>query len=94
VAKNAHRLRERDEPNNRIVYRDRQEILYARTANDQRNWHGADKEVVISALDRTEMQVARLVSFSRKAVADDLAELVRKAEAANDNADDEQADEA
>jgi hypothetical protein len=50
--------------------------------------------VVISALDRTEMQVARLVSFSRKAVADDLAELVRKAEAANDNADDEQADEA
>ena len=32
VAKNAYRLRERGEPNNRIKYRKRDEIIYARTA--------------------------------------------------------------
>jgi hypothetical protein len=31
VAKNAYRLRERGEPNNRIEYRKRQEIIYARS---------------------------------------------------------------
>ena len=61
VAKNAYRLRERGEPSNRIRYRKRDEIVYARTAEDQKRWHGADKEMIVSALDRTEEQVARVV---------------------------------
>src|SRR5262249_14197683 len=36
IAKNAYRLRKRDEPHNRIRYRKRQEIVYARTSVDQR----------------------------------------------------------
>jgi hypothetical protein len=59
VTKHARRLRERNEPNNRIIYRDKQEIIYARTAKDQQSWHGADKEMILRALDRTELQVAR-----------------------------------
>ena len=61
VAKNAYRLRERGEPNNRIKYRKRDEIVYARTAEDQKRWHDADKEMIVAALDRTEEQVARVV---------------------------------
>ena len=54
VAKNAYRLRERGEPNNRIKYLKRDEIIYARTAEDQKRWHAADKEMIVAALDRTE----------------------------------------
>ena len=61
VAKNAYRLRERGEPNNRIEYLKRQEIIYARTEDDQRRWHPADKEMIVAALDRTEERVARVV---------------------------------
>jgi Family of unknown function (DUF5906) len=61
VAKNAYRLRGRSEPNNRIEYRKRQEIIYARTAVDQKRWRGADKEMIVAALDRTEERVARVV---------------------------------
>jgi Family of unknown function (DUF5906) len=61
VAKNAHRLRERSEPNNRIVYRKRKEIIYARTTEEQKRWHGADKEMIVTALDRTEEAVVRII---------------------------------
>ena len=61
VAKNAYRLRERGEPNNRIKYLKRKEIIYARTAADQKRWHGADKEMIVAALDRTEEQIACVV---------------------------------
>ena len=77
IAKNAYRLRERDEPNNRITYHKKQEIIYARTAEAQRRWHDADKEVIVAALNRTETQVMRLVSLG----VDDLADLVRAAKA-------------
>jgi hypothetical protein len=73
IAKNAHRLRERDEPKNRIIYRKKQEIIYARTAEDQKRWHDADKEVIVAALNRTETQVARLVNLGM----DDLADLAQ-----------------
>ena len=54
VAKNAYRLRERGEPNNRIKYRKREEIIYARTEAERRRWHPADKAMIVAALDRTE----------------------------------------
>ena len=61
VAKNAYRLRERDEPNNRIKYLKRDEIIYARAAADRKRWHGADREMIVAALDRTEEQIACVV---------------------------------
>ena len=64
VAKNAYRLRERGEPNNRIKYLKREEIIYARTAEDQKRWHGADKEMIVAALDRTEKQVVCVIHGS------------------------------
>lgn len=60
VTKNAYRLRKRGEPGSRIVYRGKQEVIYARSQGDQERWCGADKELVVAALDRTEKQVARL----------------------------------
>ena len=61
VAKNAYRLRKRGEPCNRIWYRERQEILYARTEQDRRRWLPADKAMIVASLDRTEARVARIV---------------------------------
>ena len=49
VAKNAYRLRERSEPNNRIKYLKRKEIIYARTAEDQQRWRDADKKMIVAA---------------------------------------------
>jgi hypothetical protein len=62
VAKNAYRLRERIEPNNRIEYRKRKEIIYARTKADQHLWRPADTGLIIKQLDRTEEMIARLVN--------------------------------
>jgi len=70
VAKNAYRLRERNEPNNRIKYRKRQEIVYARTNADQRHWHEADTGLIIRQLDMAEEWVAQVVSAERDALAD------------------------
>lgn len=38
VAKNAYRLRERNEPSSRIKHLKRDEIIYARTKADQQRW--------------------------------------------------------
>jgi hypothetical protein len=62
VAKRAYRLRERGEPNNRIRYLKRDEIVYARTAGDQKRWHPADTEMIVKQLDRTETMIVRLVN--------------------------------
>jgi hypothetical protein len=62
VAKNAYRLRERSEPNNRIKYLKRDEIIYARTKADQRSWHPADTKMIIKQLERTEAMIVRLVN--------------------------------
>jgi uncharacterized protein DUF5906 len=62
VARRAYRLRERGEPNNRIEYRKRQEIIYARAKSDQRSWHPADTKMIIKQLDRTEAMIVRLVN--------------------------------
>jgi hypothetical protein len=61
IAKRAYRRRQRNEPDNRIMYRGRQEIVYARTEPERQRWRPADREMVIAALDRTEKQVVRIM---------------------------------
>jgi len=70
VAKNAYRLRERDEPHNRIRYRKRQEIVYACTKADQRRWREADTELIIRQLDMAEERVTQVVNAERDVLAD------------------------
>ena len=70
VAKNAYRLRERSEPNNRIKYRKRQEIIYARTNADQLRWHEADTGLIIRQLDMAEEWVTQVVNAERDVLAD------------------------
>jgi hypothetical protein len=62
VAKNAYRLREWNEPNNRIEYRKRQEIVYARTKADQQRWHPAETKFIIEQLDQTEKMIVRRIN--------------------------------
>jgi hypothetical protein len=62
ITKKARRLRDRGEPYDRFWYRNRQDILYARTETERRRWRGADREMVIAALERTEAQVTKVVS--------------------------------
>jgi hypothetical protein len=62
VAKNAYRLRRRDEPDNRIKYHKRHEIIYARTETDRRRWCGVDTKLIVKQLDLTETRIARLVN--------------------------------
>jgi hypothetical protein len=72
VAKNAYRLRERGEANNRIKYCKRQEIVYARTRDEQRRWHGADTKMIVATLDRAEERVTQVTNANaeRDAFAD------------------------
>jgi hypothetical protein len=70
VTKNAYRLRERSEPNNRIKYRKRQEIIYARTNADQLRWHGTDTELIIRQLDMAEERVTQVVNAEQDVLAD------------------------
>jgi hypothetical protein len=70
VAKNAYRLRERSEPNNRIRYRKRQEIIYARAKADQQRWREADTGLIIKQLDMVEEWVMQVVNAERDVLAD------------------------
>jgi hypothetical protein len=70
VAKNAYRLRERSEPNSRIRYRKRQEIVYARTNADQLCWCGVDTELIARQLDIAEERVTQVVNAERDVLAD------------------------
>jgi hypothetical protein len=78
VAKNAYRLRERGEPNNRITYRNRQEIIYARTKADQRSWHPADTALIIKQLELAEAMIVRLVNTGMTDIETRLEELRRE----------------
>src|SRR5262249_1699162 len=69
VATNAYRLRERGESSNRIKYRERQEIIYARTNADQQRWHEADTGLIIRQLDMTEERVTQVVNAKRDGLA-------------------------
>ena len=61
IAKRAYRRRERDEPDNRLRYRGRLEIVYARTEPERQRWRPADREMVAAALNRTEEQIAQIM---------------------------------
>ena len=78
VAKNAYRLRERGEPNNRIRYLKRDEIIYARTAEDQKSWHPADTQMIVKQLDRTEAMIVQLVNTGMTDMAAKLEEIRRE----------------
>jgi hypothetical protein len=60
LVKNAYRLRERNEPNNRIKYLKRDEIIYARTKADQRRWHPAETQFIVEQLDQTDKMIVRV----------------------------------
>ena len=70
VAKNAYRLRERGEADNRIKYRNRQEVIYARTRPEQQRWREVDTRMIVAALDRAEERVTQVISGERGVFAD------------------------
>jgi hypothetical protein len=78
VTKNAYRLRERNEPSNRIKYLKRDEIIYARTKADQQHWHPADTKMIIKQLDLTEKMIVRLVNTGQLDITARLEELRRE----------------
>jgi hypothetical protein len=80
VAKNAYRLRERGEPNNRIKYLQRDEIIYARTKADQRSWHPADTKMIIKQLEGVEAMITRLVNMGLIDIAARLGQMRRERE--------------
>src|SRR5262245_7934856 len=86
VAKNAYRLRERGESNNRIKYRSRDEIIYARTKADQQIWRPADPKMVVKQLDRAETMIVRRINTD---MATRLAELRRGEERAQEEEDED-----
>ena len=68
IAKRAYRRRERGEPDNRLKYRGRQEIVYARTEPERRRWRPADRDMVVAALNRTEEQILRITRSENDAL--------------------------
>jgi hypothetical protein len=80
VTKNAYRLRERNEPNNRIKYLGRQEIVYARTKADQQRWHPAETSFVAEQLDQTEKMIVRCIHAEQIDINTRLEELRRNRE--------------
>lgn len=78
VARRAYRLRERGEPNNRIKYLKRDEIIYARTKVDQRSWRPADTPMIVKQLGRTEAMIVRLVNTGMTDIEARLEELRRE----------------
>ena len=67
---NAYRLRERSEPNNRITYRKRQEIVYASTNANQRRWYEVDTGLIIRQLDIAEDRMVQVINANRDVFAD------------------------
>ena len=68
IAKRAYRRRERGSPDNRLKYRGRQEIIYARTEPERRRWRPADRDMVVAALNRTEEQIIRITRSENDAL--------------------------
>jgi hypothetical protein len=80
VTKNAYRLRERNEPNNRIRYLKRDEIIYARTKVDQQRWHPAETKFIVERLDQIEKMIARHINTGQIDINARLEELRRRRE--------------
>jgi uncharacterized protein DUF5906 len=70
VAKNAYRLRQRDEPDNRIRYRKRREVIYARTGPERQRWRAADTALIVKQLDRAEERIVQVINAERDVLAD------------------------
>ena len=70
VAKNAYRLRQRDEPNNRIRYRKRPEVIYARTGPERQRWREVDTALIIKQLDRAEERITQVINAEPDGLAD------------------------
>jgi hypothetical protein len=70
VAKNAYRLRQRDEPNNRVKYRKRREVIYTRTGSERQRWRETDAALVIKQLDRAEERITQVVNAEYDVLAD------------------------
>ena len=68
IAKRAYRRRERGSPDNRLKYRGRQEIIYARTEPERRRWRPADRDMVVAALNRTEERIIRITRSENDAL--------------------------
>jgi hypothetical protein len=78
VAKNAYRLRERNEPNNRIKYLKRHEIIYARTKADQQRWRPAETQFIVEQLDQTEKMIVRRINTGQIDINARLEEIQRR----------------
>jgi hypothetical protein len=65
VTKHAHRLRERDEPNNRIKYGGRDEVIYARTKAEQRKWHGTETALLVRELNKAKAMITQLINSGK-----------------------------
>jgi len=85
VAKNAYRLRERNEPNNRIKYLKRDEIIYARTKADQQRWHPAETKFIVEQLDQTEKMIVRRINTGQIDINAQLEEIRRRREEEDEN---------
>jgi hypothetical protein len=72
VAKHAYRLHGRGEPNNRIKYHKRDEIIYARTDVDRRRWRGVETKLIVKQLDQTEARIALLVNTGQLDIKEEL----------------------
>jgi hypothetical protein len=70
VAKNAYRLRQRNEPDNRITYRKRQEVIYARTSAERRRWRETDIRLIIKQVDQTEKRITQVCNAEHDVLAD------------------------
>jgi hypothetical protein len=70
VAKNAYRLRQRDEPDNRIRYRKRRELIYARTGPERQRWRTADTALIVKQLERAEERIVQVINAEHDVLAD------------------------
>lgn len=80
IAKNAYRLRERNEPNNRIKYLKRDEVIYARTKADQQRWHPAETKFIVEQLERTEKMIVHRINTGQIDINARLEEMGRRRE--------------
>jgi hypothetical protein len=70
VGKNAYRLRERTEPNNRIKFHKRDEVIYARTRAGQAHWRPAETKFIVEQLERTERWITQVINSEHDVLAD------------------------
>jgi hypothetical protein len=68
------------EPNNRIKYLKRDEIIYARTKADQHRWRPAETKFIVEQLDQTGKMIVRRINTGQIDINARLEELRRSRE--------------